>query len=124
MDITPGPQSLDPAAVVDARIWMRNGNATNCKLNFRAWNETDWELLGTVTVTATGKYQEETLLRKTTRANSKKLRIDLIVNDSAGQYGYFDDVKVCYSDKSIHITQCGGVTKDFKVRVFLEQAGT
>jgi len=121
IDVTPGPSGS--ASVFSWRVWARNGNATSVKLIARYYDGA-WKYLATDSASETGEYVELMLLRKSVPAGTTKLIIDLEVEGSAGQYGYFDDVKVSSPDSSVVIKQINGTTKDFKVRAFLEQAGS
>lgn len=121
IDVTPGPSGS--ADVFSWRVWARNGNAANVKL-YAYYYDGDWHELASAESIDTTQYVELKLLRKSVPVGTTKLRIYLQVNGSAGQYGYFDDAKVSYPDSSIVIKQINGTTKDFKVRAFLEQAGS
>lgn len=123
INVTPGGIVGWPG-VYSYRGWLRNGNADDCRIYWYYFTD-DWHLIDEPPiVTGTSEYVERTSLRQPVPGGTSKLRIQMWVRGVAGQYAYFDDLACTDVENSVVILQKGGVTKDFKVRVFLEQSGT
>lgn len=124
--LVPGPASLNPAGVVDGRVWARapvGGNSLFRLYSGPVANPTA-HLIGEIRGYSTS-WEELTLLRKMMPAGDKRVVAILYIEGNTDTfYAEFDDLDVCWAEKCVHIANIGGVDKDFKVRIFKEQAGS